>query len=119
MDRKWINIGFLSESNSDFSKYNKDIGVYRAILDAKTVYIGKATELNNGGFRKRLRDYTRISDSARNYPSGKKMHENKDDIIIEILIVERNSEGKEKAERLEKEFIIKCKPVWNELDSKG
>jgi len=119
MDRKWIEIGFLSEANSDFSKYNKDIGVYRAILNGKIVYVGKATELNNGGFRKRLRDYTRVSDSARNYPSGKKMHENKDDIIIEILIVERNSEGKEKAERLEKEFIIKCKPVWNELDSKG
>ena len=62
----WNTLGLLTEDTTDFSAYTKDIGVYRAILNGKVVYIGKATELENGGFRKRLRDYTRISTSARN-----------------------------------------------------
>jgi len=116
--RKWIKIGFLDESDCDFSKYNLNIGVYRAKLDNEIVYIGKATELNNRGFRKRLRDYTRKSDSARNYPSGKKMYENRKKIIIEILIVESSFDGQQKASELEKKFIDEFKPIWNELDKK-
>ncbi|MBK8570137.1 MAG: hypothetical protein IPN81_09290 [Nitrosomonadales bacterium] len=53
----WIPLGLLTETSTDFSNYSKDIGVYRAILNDEVVYIGKATELKNGGFRKRLRDY--------------------------------------------------------------
>lgn len=49
----WNEVGFLDESNCDFSDYYKDIGLYRAILVDKIVYVGKATELNNGGFRKK------------------------------------------------------------------
>ncbi len=60
----WIPLGLLTEDTTDFSDYSNDIGIYRAILNDVIVYIGKATELNNGGFRKRLRDYTRISPSA-------------------------------------------------------
>ena len=52
----WVSLGALSEATSEFSDYSRDIGVYRAILNGKVVYIGKATELSNGGFRKRLRD---------------------------------------------------------------
>ena len=47
----WLPLGALSET-SDFSDYRKDIGVYRAIFNGEAVYIGKATELYNGGFRK-------------------------------------------------------------------
>lgn len=35
------------------------------------MYVGRAIELNNGGFRKRLSDYSRGSDSARNHKSGR------------------------------------------------
>ena len=80
----WNEVGFLDESNCDFSDYYKDIGLYRAILVDKIVYVGKATELNNGGFRKRLRDYTRKSKSARKNPSGKLMNENRGELVIEI-----------------------------------
>jgi len=113
----WIKIGILDESDCDFSEHNFNIGVYRAKLDNEIVYIGKATELNNGGFRKRLRDYTRKNDSARNYPSGKKMYANREKIIIEIFIVEHSSKGQKEATELEKKFIDEFKPIWNKLDN--
>ena len=113
---KWINIGTLDESETDFSDYNKDIGVYKATFNEELVYIGKATELDNGGFRKRLRDYTRDSDSARNYPSGRKMNENREEVIIEILIMERSLEGISQTESKETELISLYNPTWNKLD---
>ncbi len=109
----WIKLGYLDESDNDFSKYSESIGIYKAVLNNKIMYIGKATELKNGGFRKRLRDYTRVSNSARNYSAGKMMYEHKSNIVIEIFIVEQNAHGIKKAEELEKNFIKKVNPKWN------
>ena len=109
----WIKIGPLSETKTDFSDYSKDIGVYRAILNGEVVYIGKATELNNGGFRKRLRDYTRTSNSARNYPAGEFMHQHKDEIQIEIVIFERSLDSIPGIEIFEAQLIKKFNPIWN------
>jgi excinuclease UvrABC nuclease subunit len=109
--REWQRIGVLKQ---DFSKYNKDIGVYRALLNDEVVYVGKATELDNGGFRKRLRDYTRESDSARNYPAGEKMYEHRDDIQIEIIVFDRNPRSIPEIEACEKSLIKELNPKWNE-----
>ena len=109
----WVNIGLLNEKSTDFSNYSKDIGVYRATLNGRLVYIGKATELHNGGFRKRLRDYTRASSSARNYPAGQLMNKNKDEIIIEIAIFERSESSISRIEELESKLIKEMKPIWN------
>ena len=109
----WIALGLLNESSNDFSEYSKDIGVYRAILNEKVVYIGKATELSNGGFRKRLRDYTRRSNSARNYPAGVLMHKHKDKIEIEIMIFERTLDSISGIETLETKLIKELNPAWN------
>jgi excinuclease UvrABC nuclease subunit len=89
----WIPLGLLTETSTDFSIYSKDIGVYRAILNDEIVYIGKATELENGGFRKRLRDYTRSSASARKYPAGELMYSNRNNVYIEITLFERAIES--------------------------
>ncbi|MEL0628872.1 hypothetical protein [Psychromonas aquatilis] len=105
----WICIGLLDESDCDFSNYNNKIGAYKGEIDGELVYVGKATELNNGGYRKRLRDYTRVSNSARNYPAGLKMHENKSNIIISIQIVSTADE----AVILERELIGNLNPKWN------
>ena len=113
----WIKLGLLNEENCDFSKYNKDIGLYRAILNDKIVYIGKATELDNGGFRKRLRDYTRKSDSARNYPSGILMNQNKNNIMIEILIFDRCKTNISIINDKEEKYIKEIKPIWNLKDN--
>ena len=115
--QKWIGLGPLSETMTDFAKYNRDIGVYRAILGNEVVYIGKATELENGGLRKRLRDYTRSSDSARNYPSGRMLHQHKDEVRIELLLFERTVASKLAIDRLEAQLIAEIAPKWNLLDN--
>lgn len=105
----WEYIGLLDESDCDFANYKNQIGVYKCELDGGLVYIGKATEKNNGGYRKRLRDYTRVSNSARNYPAGIKMYENKTRIIISIQVTSTIDE----ANILEQELIKTLKPKWN------
>lgn len=109
----WIKLGLLTETTTDFSIYSNDIGLYRAILNGEVVYIGKATELNNGGFRKRLRDYTRLSNSARNYPAGELMHHHRNDIQIEIIVFERTTESNSNISAQETHLIKDIKPIWN------
>lgn len=109
----WVSLGALSETTSEFSDYSRDIGVYRAILNGKVVYIGKATELSNGGFRKRLRDYTRTSISARSYPAGQLMHKHNGEIKIEIVIFERGLNSVSGIEALETKLIKELNPDWN------
>lgn len=109
----WLPLGLLTEASSDFSTYSEDIGIYQAILNDKVVYIGKATELENGGFRKRLRDYTRSSTSARNYPAGKLMYANRENLQIEIILFNRTFESIPKIEALETQLIKEMKPIWN------
>ena len=109
----WIPLGLLTETSTDFSNYSQDIGVYRAILNDEVVYIGKATELKNGGFRKRLRDYTRPSSSARNYPAGELMYSNRSTLQIEIVVFNRTMESIPEIEALEAQLIREIKPIWN------
>ena len=109
----WNKIGYLDESDCDFSNYNHRIGVYKAILNGQIVYIGKATEYYNGGFRKRLRDYTRISESARKSKSGELMNKYRKDIVIEIIFVDSHQNGILQANTIEKNFINQYKPLWN------
>jgi hypothetical protein len=75
-DREWRSVGILSQLI--LSPYNRYVGLYRAWLGSELVYIGRAIEWNNGGFRKRLSDYTRNSDNARTHGSGQKMHQYRD-----------------------------------------
>jgi excinuclease UvrABC nuclease subunit len=114
----WISLGLLTEESIDFSIYSKDIGIYRAILNDEVVYIGKATELNNGGFRKRLRDYTRSSSSARNYPAGELMYSNRNNLRIEIIVFKRTVESIPEIVELEAKLIKMTMPVWNNRDMK-
>ena len=73
-DRKWVCIGPLKTAN--LTPYNHCVGLYRHVINGETVYVGRAIELNNGGFRKRLSDYRRESDSGRTHTSGRLINQN-------------------------------------------
>jgi len=63
---------------SDLSDYKDKVGLYRMKNEAgEVVYVGRAVEHNNGGLRKRLRDYTRESDTGRKHQSGQKIYANR------------------------------------------
>lgn len=110
-DKEWFSIGKLKTAN--LTPYNKQVGLYKHIVNGKLMYIGRALEYNNGGFRKRLSDYRRQSDSARGHSSGKEIHAHLDDIETYLLVVGSTKAAAEYTEQLEKIFIDYYKPEWN------
>ena len=69
------------------------------------MYVDRAIELHNGGFRKRLSDYRRESNSARKHLSGRTINEHLNDITTYILIIGDTEEAVLETKRLEGEFI--------------
>lgn len=110
-DSGWKSIGMLKDA--DLTPYNHCVGLYRHVVDGTTKYVGRAIELHNGGFRKRLSDYRRDSDSARKHRSGKTIYENLDSIHTYILVVGDTEEAVEATKKLEGYFIRKYNPEWN------
>ncbi|MEG0075077.1 MAG: hypothetical protein RR691_04230 [Eubacterium sp.] len=110
---KWHSIGSLA--TADLSPYNHCVGLYRHMVNGEVKYIGRAIELNNGGFRKRLSDYRRGSDSGRTHTSGRIINENLDKIRTEILIVGEDDQAVENTKVLERLFIAHYQPEWNKL----
>lgn len=83
----WQYLGTLSTAS--LSNLSNSVGLYKAELGGKVVYIGRAVEYSNGGLRKRLSDYTRESDSSRKHTSGQLMNQHASQLSIDILITER------------------------------
>ncbi|MHA6260590.1 GIY-YIG nuclease family protein [Sporosarcina sp. CAU 1771] len=112
-DRKWESIGQLASAN--LTPYNRSVGLYRHTFRGEIVYIGRAIELNNGGFRKRLSDYRRDSDSARTHKSGRLINENLDQIRTDILVVGTTEKDIHITKELERVFVGKYTPKWNTM----
>ena len=110
-DRKWTCIGPLKTAN--LTPYNHCVGLYRHVIKGETVYVGRAIELNNGGFRKRLSDYRRESDSGRTHTSGRLINQNLSKIITYVLVVGDTEEAVKTTKELEKLFVKKYNPKWN------
>lgn len=112
-DREWRSIGMLRNVQGNISYLNKSVGLYRAKLNGKVVYIGRAIEYNNGGLRKRLTDYVRSSESSRGTNSSNNMNTYKDNLYIDVLIVGENEEAANLTRKLEIMMIGKYRPQWN------
>ena len=113
-----LNLGILSDLQGNLKEYNRYVGVYMAYLDDKLVYIGSATENLNGGFRKRLTDYVRDSDSGRTTESGRLMYEHRANININIIKTGSDVGAIAVALGLEVMLINKYDPEWNIRDKK-
>lgn len=112
-DRCWECIGPLKTAN--LTPYNHCVGLYRHVVHGKTMYIGRAIELYNGGIRKRLSDYRRENGSARKHTSGRTINANLDDIITYVMVVGDTEQAIEDTKRLEAIFVAKYRPEWNKL----
>lgn len=110
-DRKWTCIGPLKTAN--LTPYNHCVGLYRHVINGETVYVGRAIELHNGGFRKRLSDYRRESDSGRTHTSGRLINQNLSKIVTYILVVGDTDAAVETTKELEVLFVKKYNPKWN------
>ena len=116
IDGRWEYIGNLYDAymRNKLHKYSKQIGLYAHKINGEVKYIGRATEYNNGGLSKRLSDYCRLNGSARKHPSGQKIYENRRKIETFVLVVGNDEEAKQKTIELEKKYIKKYNPSWNE-----
>lgn len=112
-DREWQSIGMLKDA--ELTPYNHCVGLYRHVVNGETMYVGRAIELHNGGFRKRLSDYRRPSNSARKHTSGRVINENLDKIHTYILVVGNDENAVDITKQLEGKFIAKYHPVWNKM----
>ena len=116
-DKRWVRLGKLENLTIENLKpYNKSIGLYKATENGTVKYIGRAIEYNNGGFRKRLRDYVRPSDSGRKHQSGQSMNANAENLVISILIVGNSAAQVETVKQLEKAMIERygrVSDIWN------
>ena len=92
------------------------VGLYRAKLHERIVYVGVASEHENRGLRKRLTDYVRESDSGRKNKAGRCLHRHANVLEIDILITGADSCAAESARRLEHGFIFAYQPEWNFLE---
>jgi len=97
------------------SNLSNSVGLYKAELGGKVVYIGRAVEYSNGGLRKRLSDYTRESDSSRKHTSGQLMNQHASQLSVDILITGSDSDAVEVAKKLEQYFIGIYSPEWNKM----
>ena len=112
----WIKKGKLDKA--DMKAHNKEIGIYRLSQNGETKYIGRAIEENNGGFRKRISDYRRASNSARKHNSGKLINQNMSNLDLEIMPLGNTRADREKVKKVEKEYIQKENPLWNKVYKK-
>ena len=112
-DRTERGIGVLGNLQGNLSNLSGYVGIYKAYYNGELVYIGRAVEYANGGFRKRLTDYVRESDSGRGTGSSSKMHEHRNQIRIGVIVVGDDYEAAQITKKLEVMLIGKYRPKWN------
>lgn len=110
-DKKWVSIGRLSTAN--LAPFNNKVGLYKHVIGGQVMYIGRATEWNNGGLRKKLGDYRSDNDGVRTHTSDRKIRKHLEDIVTFVLVLGEDEEAAEKAKYLEKQFIGYYLPEWN------
>jgi hypothetical protein len=100
--------------NADLSAHNKNVGLYRIKnADGEVIYLGRELEHDNGGFRKRLRDYTRNSKSGRTHKSGMTINNDWQNHSVELLITGSDAEAAALARKLEPAAIRADQPLLN------
>jgi len=110
-EKEWKSIGLLCDLN--LNHYHNYVGVYREWLNEEIIYIGKAIEWSNGGFKERLTDYTRSSRSAIIHKSQQRIHDYSNQIYIDIIITGSHEENAKVATQLEARLIEKYHPEGN------
>ena len=114
----WTKLGCLGDIYDNHKEllncYSNLVGLYMHKINGEIMYIGRAIEYANGGLRKRLSDYCRPNDSARKHPSGQKIYANRYRIQTYIMVVGSDAVAAEETKELEKQFVAKYNPPWND-----
>ncbi len=89
------------------------IGLFRTVVNNTVTYLGCATEGKGRGLRKRLADFVRPSDNGRRHHAGKLIHEHRDQVRVEVLIVGEDYRASIIAMQLKNALLAQGRPAWN------
>jgi hypothetical protein len=109
LDWKRIEGGF----RAPHPELRNKIGVFRAVLNDKVMYVGIGTEHSNGGLAKRIADFSRSSDSARKSQSGRNIFEHRHNLEIDILVLAPIPGARATAKLLKTAMIERSRAAWN------
>ncbi|RZJ43944.1 MAG: hypothetical protein EON87_11055 [Brevundimonas sp.] len=87
------------------------VGLYRVLLNGIVMAIGTGTD-KGGGMAKRLSDFIRASWSGRNHYVGRQIYENRDRLVVEVLIVGSDSDARKVARGLKRPMVHHHRPEW-------
>ena len=110
-DLEWKRVdgGFLSPH----PELRHQIGLFRAMLNDRVMFIGIGTEDRNGGLAKRIADFTRTSPSARRHQGGQNIFDHKRDLALDVLTLAGASNTRVIAKRIKAAMIERHRPAWN------
>lgn len=89
------------------------VGLFRIIWRDMVVFVGCATEHTNGGLTKRLADFVRPSANGRNHHAGTLIHEHRDQVKVEVLVLGDDYVSGITAKQLKSAYLRKLTPLWN------
>lgn len=114
-DVKFNSLGVLGEVPlEELSSFTHSIGLYIMTLGTIPVYIGRAIEFNNGGLRKRIRDYQR---GVNTHSSGTFIQQHLDELYLYILELGHTGEDVEFVEEAETSMISSIFTKLNDKDA--
>ena len=111
-NHEWRHLGILRQVAHSAPT---DVGLYRAKLQGRIVYVGVASEYKNRGLRKRLSDYVRPDNRGRDTTAGQRLNQYADSLEVDVLVTGKDSAAADSARRLEPGFIFLFQPEWNFL----
>ena len=110
-DQKWVPI--LGGLYGPLSTFRYHVGLWRVSLHGEIVGLGMAGEWDNGGFRKRLSDFTRPGWSGRDHKMGRLIYEHRYELNLELLILGSDSSAACLAKELVPAMIALHRPKWS------
>ena len=116
--KDWEKIGSLSEFNEEsehFDELKKSVGLIKFIYKNQIIHLGKAIEFENGGIKKRIIDFKRDSNSARESCKGAFIYNHQKDIEIETLIAGNDTNAIKNIKILKNLFLIYYNPKLPKL----
>ncbi len=108
-DQKWVHLnGGLRQPQLSLGQ---DVGLYRFSLDGQIVAVGTGTDKRKG-IAKRFYDLCRPGSSGRNHRAGELIHENRDRLVVAVLITGRGQDARDLALRMREPMIERHQPLW-------
>ncbi len=100
-----------------YPEFRHKVGLYRVVLHGQVMALGKGVD-RRGGLAKRIADFRRDSDSARNHHAGELIRLHLDQLQLELLVTGANLQAaRDLAEKLKGPMLRLHRPAWSVINA--